>query len=34
MSSKIFPMEAENDNITLVAMGSAENVVIYLTPEK
>jgi hypothetical protein len=34
MSSKTFPMAGESDNITLVALGSAENVVIYLTPEK
>lgn len=34
MSSVKYPMEFEDDNVTLVAVGSDENVAIWLTPEK
>jgi len=34
MSSKMHPMDFEDDNATLVAAGSSEGVVVWLTPEK
>lgn len=34
MTSEKWPMEFEDDNVTLVAVGSDENVAIWLTPEK
>jgi len=34
MSSRDRPSEIENDNATIVALGSQETVVIWVTPEK
>ena len=34
MSSNEKPLELDNDSITLVAIGSAEKVVVIMTPEK
>jgi hypothetical protein len=34
MSSKLHPMEFEDDNATLVAVGSSDGVAVWLTPEK
>ena len=34
MSSNEKPLELDNDSITLVAIGSAEKVVVLMTPEK
>lgn len=34
MSSSKYPIEFEDDNVTLVAVGNKEEVTIWMTPEK
>jgi len=34
MSSSKYPIEFEDDNVTLVAAGNKEEVTIWMTPEK